>query len=66
LLFVVDGTGTAIINGQTLELSTGTLVLIEAGDRHEIRNTGRRLLKTLNIYLPPAYDGGGELAAGQG
>lgn len=33
---------------------------IEAGDMHEIRNTGRSLLKTVNVYLPPAYDADGE------
>jgi oxalate decarboxylase/phosphoglucose isomerase-like protein (cupin superfamily) len=25
------------------------------GDGHEIRNTGEALLKTLNVYVPPAY-----------
>jgi oxalate decarboxylase/phosphoglucose isomerase-like protein (cupin superfamily) len=30
-------------------------LLIEERDRHEIRNTGRGLLKTLNYYAPPAY-----------
>ena len=29
-------------------------MLIEHGDEHEIRNTGRTLLRTLNIYVPPA------------
>ena len=33
----------------------GTLLLIEHGDQHEVRNTGGELLKTLNIYSPPAY-----------
>jgi len=37
----------------------GSLVLIERGDRHEIRNTGRTLLKTLNVYVPPGYTAGG-------
>jgi hypothetical protein len=31
------------------------MVLIEAGDRHESRNTGRSLLKTVSVYVPPAY-----------
>jgi len=31
------------------------LVLIQRGDRHEIVNTGRSTLRTLNIYVPPAY-----------
>jgi mannose-6-phosphate isomerase-like protein (cupin superfamily) len=65
-LMVVDGSGAAVINGRKLTLKVGTLVLIEAGDMHEIRNTGRGLLKTVNVYLPPAYDSEGEeLAAGK-
>jgi mannose-6-phosphate isomerase-like protein (cupin superfamily) len=52
---VTEDTGAAIINGRKLALKAGTLVL-EAGDTHEIRNTGRGLLKTVNVYLPPAYD----------
>ena len=59
-LMVIEGTGAAIINGHKLKLKPATLVLIEAGDAHEIRNTGRDLLKTVNVYLPPAYDREGE------
>ena len=29
------------VNGQKTHLKAGTIVLIEAGDRHEIRNTDR-------------------------
>ena len=54
-LFVVSGSGTARVNGKRLALRPGSLVLIEHRDRHEIRNTGRGLLRTLNIYVPPAY-----------
>jgi hypothetical protein len=44
----------------------GTLVLIQRGDRHEIRNTGEGPLKTLNVYVPPAYtEDCGELPAGR-
>ncbi len=59
-MFIVEGTGVAVINGNELALRPGELVLIEAGDTHEIRNTGRSLLKTVNIYLPPAYDSSGD------
>jgi mannose-6-phosphate isomerase-like protein (cupin superfamily) len=65
-LFVTDGTGVAIINGRKIALRAGKLLLIEAGDRHELRNTGRSLLKTVSIYLPPAYrSDGDELPAGR-
>lgn len=65
-LLVTEGTGAAVINGRKLPLKAGTLILIEAGESHEIRNTGRSLLKTVNIYVPPAYDGeGNELPPGK-
>ena len=54
-LFVVAGSGIAIVNRKRQRLKAGSLVLIERGSTHEIRNTGRTLLKTLNIYVPPAY-----------
>jgi len=54
-LFVVDGTGRATVNGKRYPLRSGSLVLIEKGDVHEVLNTGRTLLRTVNIYVPPAY-----------
>lgn len=59
-LFVLSGSGVAKINGNRYGLRAGTLLLIEQGDRHEIRNTGRSLLKTLNFYSPPAYTPAGK------
>ena len=59
-LFVVAGAGVAKIKGKRYPLKTGALVLIEHGDVHEIRNTGKGLLKTLNIYNPPAYTARGD------
>jgi mannose-6-phosphate isomerase-like protein (cupin superfamily) len=65
-LFVESGKGVAIVNGRRYALAPGTLLLIEKGDEHEIRNTGRALLKTLNFYVPPAYGPDGEeLARGR-
>ena len=59
-LFVVAGTGVAIVEGRRTRLRAGTLLLVERGERHEIRNTGDGLLRTLNVYVPPAYRGDGE------
>jgi mannose-6-phosphate isomerase-like protein (cupin superfamily) len=59
-LFVESGQGVAVVNGARTPLRAGSLVLIERGDTHEIRNTGRRPLKTLNLYVPPAYTSGGD------
>jgi mannose-6-phosphate isomerase-like protein (cupin superfamily) len=59
-LYVVSGTGRAVIGGRSHELAPGTLLLIERGSTHEIRNSGRRALETLNFYVPPAYTKSGE------
>jgi mannose-6-phosphate isomerase-like protein (cupin superfamily) len=54
-LFVVSGKGTAIVSGRRHVLKRYSLLLIEHGERHEIRNTGQSPLKTLNLYSPPGY-----------
>ena len=65
-LFVQSGSGVAIVNGRRVRLRAGSVVLIERGDRHEIRNAGRTPLRTLNVYVPPAYTkSGNELPRGR-
>jgi mannose-6-phosphate isomerase-like protein (cupin superfamily) len=54
-LYVVSGEGRAIIDGKPLDLQAGTLLLIEAGETHEISNSGDKPLETINIYAPPEY-----------
>ena len=56
----LEGTGVAVVNGKRRTLAPRTLVLIERGETHEIRNTGRRPLRTVNFYSPPAYSEDGE------
>lgn len=59
-LYVLSETGTARVNGRRLGLKAGTLLLVEHKDRHEIKCTGRALLRTLNFYVPPGYSKDGE------
>src|SRR5690242_15837548 len=59
-LYVASGRGEAKINGHVYPLESGALVLIQRGDRHEIRNTGSAPMRTLNFYVPPAYTSEGE------
>jgi mannose-6-phosphate isomerase-like protein (cupin superfamily) len=54
-LYVLSGRGEAVVGGKRHALSAGQLLLIEKKQRHQIRNTGRTLLRTLNFYVPPAY-----------
>ena len=59
-LYVLSGSGFATLGGRRHRITPGALVLIERGTTHEIRNTGRTPLKTLNVYVPPAYRADGE------
>jgi mannose-6-phosphate isomerase-like protein (cupin superfamily) len=54
-LFVVAGSGAAIVGGRRHRLKAGSLLFIVRRERHEIKNTGRGLLRTINSYVPPAY-----------
>jgi mannose-6-phosphate isomerase-like protein (cupin superfamily) len=54
-LFVLSGKGRATVGEREVRLQRGTLLLIEAGEAHEIENTGREPLETLNFYAPPEY-----------
>lgn len=59
-LYLESGKGEAVVEGHIHPLAAGALMLIQRGDKHEIRNTGTAPLKTLNFYVPPAYDSKGE------
>ena len=54
-LYVVEGSGTAVVEDKPHALRPGVLLLIEKGERHEVRNDGQQPLKTLNLYVPPEY-----------
>jgi mannose-6-phosphate isomerase-like protein (cupin superfamily) len=54
-LFVVRGHGQATVEGRTTDLEPGVVLLVEAGESHEIRNTAEGPLVTLNVYSPPTY-----------
>jgi mannose-6-phosphate isomerase-like protein (cupin superfamily) len=63
---VTEVSGSATLNGRKVKLKPGTVLLIKAGDRHEITNTGRAPLETISVYAPPAYrDEETEPAAGR-
>ena len=60
-LFVLRGTGRAVVGKRRVALKEDSLLLIEKGEAHQITNTGRSPLVTLNFYAPPAYTKAGEL-----
>jgi mannose-6-phosphate isomerase-like protein (cupin superfamily) len=59
-LFLISGQGEAVVGKQSgrirrVKLQPNSLLLIAEGELHQIKNTGRGPLATLNFYVPPAY-----------
>jgi mannose-6-phosphate isomerase-like protein (cupin superfamily) len=59
-LLVMAGHGVALVGSRRHALKPRTLLLVEHGERHEIRNSGRTPLQTLNFYSPPGYTKDGD------
>jgi mannose-6-phosphate isomerase-like protein (cupin superfamily) len=64
-MFVVSGRGQAIVRRkggrlQTVCLSPGSLLVVLKREPHQIKNTGAEPLRTINLYVPPAYGRDGE------
>jgi mannose-6-phosphate isomerase-like protein (cupin superfamily) len=60
-LLVLAGSGRALANKQRVALRKGSLLIIEKGEVHQVTNTGRQRLVTINLYVPPAYTSSGEV-----
>jgi mannose-6-phosphate isomerase-like protein (cupin superfamily) len=54
-LYVTSGRGSAVVEGSGHALEAGSLLLVEAGEAHEIKNEGDRPLETFSIYAPRVY-----------
>ena len=54
-LYVAAGSGQATVDGASIALSPGDLLLIAAREAHEIRAAEDEPLVTVNVYAPPEY-----------
>lgn len=55
---VEAGSGEAVIDGLRTTISAGFAVLVPAGARHNIVNTGKEPLKLYTLYAPPNHRDG--------
>jgi mannose-6-phosphate isomerase-like protein (cupin superfamily) len=55
---VEQGSGEAILDGATTAIQAGSAVLVPAGARHNIVNTGTEPLKLYTLYAPPNHRDG--------
>lgn len=55
---VEDGEGEVQIDGRTSKIESDVAILVPAGAKHNIRNTGREPLKLYTLYAPPHHADG--------
>ena len=58
IFLVAKGEGESEVAGTTRPLDKGDLLLVPAGTRHDIRNTGGERLRLVTIYSPPHHEPG--------
>ncbi len=58
VLFIVEGAGEAVLNRQHSLIQANSLVVVPAGTRHNVINTGTRPLKIYTLFAPPQVEPG--------
>lgn len=57
-LRVEKGTGTAILDGNSHDIADGSVILVPAGAKHNIINSGAEKMKLYTLYMPPHHRDG--------
>lgn len=52
------GKGKAILDGVEHEIEDGTAIVVPAGTKHNVINTGEEALKLYTVYSPPEHKDG--------
>ena len=55
---VEEGSGEVILDGMTTQIKAGFAILVPAGTKHNIINTGQSQLKLYTFYAPPNHRDG--------
>ena len=55
---VEQGSGAAVLDGVRTEIGAGTAIVVPAGTKHNIMNTGAVPMKLYTLYAPPNHRDG--------
>lgn len=58
IIYLVDGEGVAILDGEKNEIKKGSIVFVPAGVRHNIVSSDDEPMKLFTIYAPPQHAAG--------
>ena len=58
LFIIARGCGEVLIGEETMEFDVDDIILVPAGNLHNVTNTGAGELKLLTVYAPPEHPEG--------
>lgn len=58
ILYLVDGSGQVILDGESADFQVGDLVLVTAGTRHNFKTVGEAAMKIITAYSPAHHPEG--------
>ncbi len=58
VLVIIEGAGEAVLNRQHSLIQANSLVVVPAGTRHNVINTGSTRLKIYTLFAPPEVEPG--------
>lgn len=53
LIYIVRGRGIAVCEGEEMPVQEDVVMWIDAGERHQMKNTGSEELKLATVFVPP-------------
>lgn len=57
-LRVEKGTGKAVLDDNSRDIEDGSVIIVPAGTKHNIVNTGEGSMKLYTLYMPPHHHDG--------
>jgi mannose-6-phosphate isomerase-like protein (cupin superfamily) len=54
-LFILSGTGTAILDGESRPIKTGDALVVTPGTAHNVVNSSEQAMKIYTVYAPPNH-----------
>jgi len=58
IIYVVDGQGRVVLDGDPEELEKGDIVFVPAGTQHNVYNTDEDPMRLFTVYAPPQHRDG--------
>ena len=55
MLYLVKGTGVAVIEGKEVPFEKGAIFCVPKGTRHNVKNLGDEAMKLFTVYAPPQH-----------